>query len=163
MGAVSSAQLSGDGVPSDRVLVGDSFAAVIDGASWSGSSCYDGAWYAEVLRAALHERLAARPDDDLKKVLEYAIEDVVQRYALEPGGSPSATLAIARWTNATMQCLVLGDATVVAALADGSCHPLRDRRLSELPLKARAYCRDILTSGVGFGHEMRRALSKLTV
>ncbi|WP_066927231.1 hypothetical protein, partial [Streptomyces sp. NBRC 110611] len=47
--------------------------------------------------------------------------------------TPQATVVAARWSEDTVEYLVLSDSVLLLERADGSVHPVRDPRLDELP------------------------------
>ena len=109
---VDAATLKGDGSSNqDRYLVGDYYAAVFDGASAfpPEPSDRDGGWYARELAKAVQERMA--PSGDLRGVLKDALEDVLREHDLRADG-PSSTVALVRWDDVNLDCLVLGDSPI---------------------------------------------------
>jgi hypothetical protein len=53
-------------------------------------------------------------------------------YRLVPGAAPSTTVSIVRWTDVSIDVLVLGDSPVVGLTCDGRTHEVRDDRLSRV-------------------------------
>ncbi|MDQ0377792.1 protein phosphatase 2C domain-containing protein [Amycolatopsis thermophila] len=104
-----------DGQPrptEDHVVVLDHAVAVLDGATSLDPALPSGGWYAERLAARLARELTG--DDDLRTVLRRAIAGVADAEGLQPGRSPSSTVAILRWTADRVDSLVLADSPIVA-------------------------------------------------
>ncbi|MEU4802342.1 hypothetical protein [Actinosynnema sp. NPDC023587] len=104
-----------DGAPrptEDRIVVLENAVVLLDGATSPTPRARDGGWHSA--------RLAAQfgPADghlrgDLADELAAAIARLAAEHGLVPGDSPSSTAAIVRWTDETVDALVLADSPVV--------------------------------------------------
>jgi Protein phosphatase 2C len=131
--SIRTAARAGDGEPGeDRIFMALRAVIVLDGASQPLAPDRNGGWLAEQLGECVRLDLEARPDAELSDVVAAAIRTVADRYSLVPGESPSATLAIVRWSETTMDAYVLGDTPVIARTASGEMSELRDDRLSSV-------------------------------
>lgn len=139
----------------DHVLVLDNAVALLDGATSLRPELPSGGWYAERLAAELAHRLPGT--EDLADVLAASIRALCERHGLEPGHSPSSTVALLRWTDDTLHGLVLADSPIVA-FGPGGTRVLADERLAALPRGSGGY-RDRLRSGSGYGPEHLAALT----
>jgi len=115
----------------DHVAVLGNAVVVLDGATAPRPDLPSGGWYASLLVHSLSRALSAEPQADLAVLLAESIADVARREGLEPGRSPSSTVAIARWTDDTVDGLVLADSPIVAFGPSGA-DPLTDDRLVSL-------------------------------
>jgi hypothetical protein len=156
---ITTAHRDGSGGPSqDRVFVGTSAVAVLDGASQPEPSERDGGWLADQLGIELMHRLETTDDVDLADALRDAIAAVADHFELSPRQSPSTTVSIVRWSATTVDVLVLGGSPVVGRFRDGSLAVVRDDRLSQLDGR-QAYDKAIATGGFAAAHrEVWRAL-----
>lgn len=114
---------------------------VLDGASQPEPTPRDGGWLADAVGSRLHLGLTAAPDADLGHLLERSIGDVVAEHGLIPGRGPSATVAMVRWLDETLDVLVLGDSPVVLLTADRGVVEIRDDRLAAVAIAERAALR----------------------
>jgi len=155
------ATLKGDGSSNqDQYLVGDYYAAVFDGASAfpPEPSDRDGGWYARELAKAVQERMA--PSSDLRGVLKDALEDVLREHDLDADG-PSSTVALTRWDDVNLDCLVLGDSPIAVMHSNSHVDVMTDRRLSAIGAGKRRAYRQRLVAGGGFDSEHRELLRSL--
>jgi hypothetical protein len=144
--------------PSEDVVVVLPHAVVLlDGATSFDPALPSGGWYASRLAGELSGRLAGYPDTDLADLLAAAIKTVARDHELVPGRSPSSTVALLRWTDTTVEGLVLADSPIVVFTADGPSI-LADTRIASLP-RGSGY-RDRLSSGGGYGENHLMALRK---
>ncbi|MEV6908883.1 hypothetical protein [Amycolatopsis sp. NPDC051071] len=123
-----------DGSPrptEDHVAVLGNAVVVLDGATSPHPDLPPGGWYASLLVDSLSQALSAEPRADLAELLAGSIADVARQEGLEPGHSPSSTVAIARWTDETVDGLVLADSPIIAFGPSGA-DPLTDDRLVSL-------------------------------
>jgi hypothetical protein len=123
-----------DGAPrptEDRIVVLPNAVLLLDGATSPVPVERDGGWYSAVLAEALTAVVTARPHDDLADLLAEAVADLVDRYGLVPGDSPSSTVAMLRWGGETVDALVLADSPVVA-FGQAGVDVVADTRLAEL-------------------------------
>ncbi|WP_410664476.1 hypothetical protein [Amycolatopsis sp. lyj-84] len=123
-----------DGAPrptEDHVAVLDNAVVILDGATSPHPDLPPGGWYASLLVRSLSQALSAEPEADLAALLAGSIADVARREGLEPGHSPSSTVSIARWTDDTVDGLVLADSPIIAFGPSGA-DPLTDDRLATL-------------------------------
>jgi hypothetical protein len=155
------ATLRGDGTfNQDRYLIGDYYAAVLDGASAYPPlpEARDGGWYADLLAQAIqHAMTAAKP---LADVVREAIADVAAQEGLAPGASPSSTVSITRWSDASVECYLLGDSTIVVS-ARGGTEALSDQRLSQIATQQRDAYRARLSAGSGYDQRHKQLLSEI--
>lgn len=128
---------------------------VADGATSLRPDLPGGGWYAERLCAALASRLTAEPAGDLRVVLGAAIGAVAGEHGLVPGAAPSSTVAILRWSDSSVDGLVLADSPVVVATGRG-VEPLVDDRIGNR-VRPGGY-RKRLRAGGGFGADHVAAL-----
>ncbi|MFD7652957.1 protein phosphatase 2C domain-containing protein [Actinosynnema sp. NPDC059797] len=122
-----------DGLPrptEDRVVVLPDAVALLDGATSPTPRERDGGWHSRHLAAELAAELAAHPAD-LADALARAIERLARVHGLTPGDSPSSTVAILRWTDTSVDALVLADSPVVV-FTDRGFDVLADTRLRDL-------------------------------
>lgn len=143
----------------DRHLVLADAVAVLDGATNPDEPPgRDGGWYAERLVEALATRLAD-PSRDLADLLAEAISEVAERHGLRAGTvpSPSCTVTLLRWNEATVEGLVLADSPLlVRTVGDrGRVDVLHDTRLDTVIPQEEAELRALLGAGAGFGPQLR--------
>ncbi|MDN3355313.1 protein phosphatase 2C domain-containing protein [Actinomadura sp. DC4] len=128
-------------VNEDYVLAGPDWAVVLDGATAPAgvdSGCvHDVPWLVHRLAGALAGPLATGAAGSLQDVLAAAIETVRTAHAgtcdLANPDSPSSTVAMARWGEGRLECLVLADSPVLVRRTDGSVDLVEDDRLLHLP------------------------------
>lgn len=162
MRVVDAATIQGDGQANqDRYVVGDYYAAVLDGASaWPPQRAdRDGGWYAEQLGHAIEAAIGSQ--ESLRHVLAEAIQVVADAHGLEPGSSPSSTVALARWNGAHVECLLLGDSTIVVEHGPGEVEVMTDDVLGNVAPEIRASYRERLAAGRGYDAEHQRLLHDL--
>lgn len=140
----------------DRVVLLPNAVLLLDGATELRPEMRGGGWYAEQLSMELARRLTEAPDAALTDVLAAAITALADSHGLRPGASPSSTVAILRWTEDTVDGLVLADSPIVVYTVDGP-DPLTDDRLAALRPSGGGY-RDRLRGGGGFGADHAAAL-----
>lgn len=131
--------LAGEPRPTeDRVVVVDPVpghgqdagaVAVLDGATERRPGLPSGGWYAEQLGGHLRQALLRSADPEV--ALAYAIDAVAREHDLQPGTSPSSTVALACWTADTVEALVLADSPVVTFGPSG-LEVVADYRLAQL-------------------------------
>ncbi|MEV8443141.1 hypothetical protein AB0425_37655 [Actinosynnema sp. NPDC051121] len=118
-----------DGLPrptEDRVVLLPNAVVLLDGATSPTPRERDGGWHSRHLAAEL-----TRLDGDLADDLAGAIERLADRHGLVPGDSPSSTVSITRWTDTTVDVLVLADSPVVV-FTDTGVEVVADNRLRDL-------------------------------
>jgi hypothetical protein len=143
--------------PSEDVVVVLPHAVImLDGATTLRQGMRSGGWYAAELAGGLAGRLSAAPDIDLADVLAASIRALARDRGLEPGNSPSSTVALVRWDERAVEALVLGDSPVVTFARRGP-EVLSDTRLAEVPRTGPSY-RELLKSGGGYGENHEVAL-----
>lgn len=110
-------------------------AVLVDGAGIPGieSICRHGvAWYANRLGSSLLGHLASGPDRSLSALLADAIVQVTDSHRdtcdVANAISPSATVAVLRFSGDVVEYLVLGDSVVVLEIADAEPLVVTDRR-----------------------------------
>lgn len=131
---VRTAERSGspDKPSEDRIFTTDNAVIVLDGASQPEQTERNGGWLAEQLGSTLAARLGAHPAEDLAEALAWSIATVADTHGLMPGESPSTTVTIARWTDSTVNVLVLCDSPAIVVTTDGETHLLNDDRLARV-------------------------------
>lgn len=123
----------------DYVTAGPGWAVVLDGATAPPgveSGCvHDVAWLVSRLAAALTPRMITDPAP-LPDLLAAAIKEVRDAHSgtCDVGNpdSPSSTVALARYTDDTVECLVLADSPVLVRRRDGSIEVIEDDRIDHL-------------------------------
>ncbi|WP_407287905.1 hypothetical protein [Streptomyces sp. BP-8] len=99
-------------------------------------------WFTARLGGALLELSVSRRDMTLPEVLAAALsrtaEDHRDSCDLSHVRTPQATVVAARWSEDTVEHLVLSDSVLLLERVDGSVHPVLDPRLDELPPAVRA-------------------------
>lgn len=141
----------------DVVVVLPNGVVLLDGATSLDPDLPSGGWYASRLAGELSGRLAGYPDIDLADLLAAAIKTLARDHGLTPGRSPSSTVALLRWTDTTVEGLVLADSPIVAFTAEGPS-VLADTRIEKLPPGA-GY-RTQLSAGGGYGENHLVALRR---
>lgn len=127
---VVTAERAGSGRPSqDRIFTTSNTVIVLDGASHPTPTARDGGWIAEQIGRELRSRLATDPEADLQLAVAGAIAAVADTHKLRAGESPSTTVSIARWTEDTLDVLVLCDSPVIVIDRSDTVHEIRDDRL----------------------------------
>ncbi|HEV6953190.1 MAG TPA: protein phosphatase 2C domain-containing protein [Promicromonospora sp.] len=150
------ATLAGKTNNQDRYVIGDNFAAVLDGAtSFAGDRSHDPGWYAEQLAHALDETVPR--GEPLADAVAEAIRTVRDANELTPATTPTSTVALARWSDDQVETYVLGDSYVVVLHDDGSETVHTDDRLDEIATAERITYRSRLVDGHGYD-EAHRAL-----
>lgn len=94
-------------------------------------------WFTARLGGAMLELSVSHRDMTLPEVLSAAISRTADIHRdtcdLSHARTPQATVVAARWSGVAVEYLVLSDAVLLLERADGSVHPVLDRRLDELP------------------------------
>ena len=118
-----------DGLPrptEDRVVRLPNAVVLLDGATSPTPRERDGGWHSRHLAEEL-----TGLDHDLADDLAEAIARLAAKHRLTPGDSPSSTVAITRWTDTTVDVLVLADSPVVV-FTDTGAEVVADNRLRDL-------------------------------
>jgi hypothetical protein len=147
------ATLAGASRNQDRYVTGDGFAAVLDGAtSVAGDRSHDPGWYAEQLAGAIGKTVPQ--GGSLAGAVEEAIRAVRDIHGLTPETTPTSTVALARWSDDTVETYMLGDSYGVVLYADGTEAVHTDDRLDTVAADERAAYRKRLAEGHGYddGH-----------
>ncbi|GAA3460864.1 protein phosphatase 2C domain-containing protein [Saccharothrix longispora] len=121
-----------DGLPrptEDRVVVLPNAVVLLDGATSPTPRERDGGWHSRHLAEQLGGTGGLH--GDLADDLAAAITRLRDEHGLVPGAAPSSTVAVARWTDTTVDVLVLADSPVVVFTDDGA-HVVADTRLRDL-------------------------------
>lgn len=154
------ATLAGASRNQDRYVTGDGFAAVLDGAtSVAGDRSHDPGWYAEQLASAIEKTVPQ--GGSLVGTVEEAIRDVRDTHGLTPDTTPTSTVALARWSDDTVETYMLGDSYGVILYADGTEAVHTDDRLDTVAADERAAYRKRLTEGHGYDDGHRALLLDL--
>lgn len=149
--------LDGQVRPSEDVVVVLANAVlVLDGATTLLPGRRSGGWYATLLAGQIAGRLTGYPDMDLADLLAAAIQALAREQGLVPGDAPASTVAMVRWSDESIEGLVLGDSPIVAVAGDGP-RVLADERLATLPRTGPGY-RSRLRAGGGYGDDHVAAL-----
>ncbi|MEU5365574.1 protein phosphatase 2C domain-containing protein [Streptomyces sp. NPDC005925] len=118
---------------------------VLDGVTppATGTGCLHSVpWYTARLGGALAELTVSLPDVPLVEVLARAIARTANAHQatcdLSHPRTPQATVAVARWSPASVDYLVLSDSALLAEAPDGTVTALLDDRLARLPRSALA-------------------------
>jgi serine/threonine protein phosphatase PrpC len=157
---VYSATLAGGTNNQDRYVVGDDFAAVLDGAtSVAGDRSHDPGWYAEQLARAIADEVPRGVS--LADAVAAAIRTVRDAHGLTPKSTPTSTIAIARWSADIVETYVLGDSYAVVLHPDGTETVHSDDRLDAVAVKERTAYRDRLAAGHGYDEGHRGLLLEL--
>ncbi|MGD3105718.1 hypothetical protein [Streptomyces sp. YGL11-2] len=94
-------------------------------------------WFTARLGGAMLELSVSHRDMTLTEVLAAAISRTAENHRdtcdLSHPRTPQATVVAARWSDRTVDHLVLSDSVLLLEKADGSVHPVQDTRLGELP------------------------------
>ncbi|MEV0891448.1 protein phosphatase 2C domain-containing protein [Promicromonospora sp. NPDC050262] len=154
------ATLAGGTNNQDRCVIGDGFAAVLDGAtSVAGDRSHDPGWYAEQLAQAIAETVPQ--GGTLADAITESIRAVRDTHHLTPATTPTSTVALARWSDEVVETYVLGDSYVVVLQADGTETVHTDDRLDEVATAERAAYRRRLLDGHGYDDGHRTHLLEL--
>ncbi|WP_370414873.1 hypothetical protein [Streptomyces fradiae] len=98
-------------------------------------------WFTARLGGALTELSASRRDLTLSGILSLAIRRTADAHRntcdLSHVRTPQATVAMARWDEATVEHLVLSDAALLLAAPDGAVRAVLDDRLDRVPEEVR--------------------------
>lgn len=156
MYTVTSAQLPEPPEGADRIFVAPNAVIVLDGASAFASGSADASKYVDTLGEHLRAAIVGYPKADLSDLLAQAIESTADALSLRPGHSPTSTVASARWSESTVDLLVLGDSQI--ATPHGL---LRDDRLDTIASAERTAYRDRLRAGHGYDDRHRDLLAQL--
>ncbi|MDR7383607.1 protein phosphatase 2C domain-containing protein [Promicromonospora iranensis] len=158
--SIRAASLAGGPNNQDRYVVGDGFAAVLDGAtSVAGDRSHDPGWYAERLGQALSETVPR--GEPLADAVAGAIRTVRDAHGLTPDTSPTSTVAIARWSDDVVETYTLGDSYVVVLRAGSVETVYTDDRLDAVGADERAAYRARLAAGHGYDVGHREVLLAL--
>ncbi|MGW2093266.1 protein phosphatase 2C domain-containing protein [Promicromonospora sukumoe] len=154
------ATLAGSTNNQDRYVIGDQFAAVLDGAtSVAGDRSHDPGWYAEQLARSIEE--AVPRGEPLADVVAAAIRTVRDAHGLTSATTPTSTVALARWSDELVETYVLGDSFAVVIHADGSEAIHTDDRLDDVATAERAAYRSRLADSHGYDDGHRALLLDL--
>lgn len=157
---IHAATLAGASNNQDRYIVGDGFAAVLDGAtSVAGDRSHDPGWYAEQLAQAIGAAL--RQDGPLSDAVTGALRTVRDIHGLAPATTPTSTIALARWSDKVVETYALGDSYAVVLRSEGTEIIHTDRRLDDVAKEERAAYRKRLAAGHGYDSRHRELLIKL--
>jgi hypothetical protein len=121
------------GPPQDRVFVGSSSVAVLDGASTNHD--------ADNLGIALMRQLETVVDIDLAEAVSTAVKVVAP--------AASTSVSVVRWSATDVDVMAVGSIPVVARRRDGSVHMIRDDQVT-WPVEQVEYAL-ILTDGAAVG------------
>lgn len=163
MPVVETAERAGSVQSEDLVLTLPHAVVVLDGATSVELGRGSGGWYASVLGGELMRQISS-PDasPDLRQVLAASIANVAATHSLLPGRSPSAALAIMRWTADVVEGLVLCDVILAVQTLDGAAEVLQDSRLDQLDHPERAAYLEAIRAGTPFDQERLRVMQAFT-
>lgn len=140
----------------DRIFVTSSAVVMLDGATAFVPVPVTPDQYVDALGGHLVQTLTAQPAIPLTAALADAIEQTAQDLELQPGRSPSSTVAIVRQCGESVDYLVLGDTQIVTPAAK-----YVDDRIAEVATPARARYRERLAHGGGYDQRHRDLLRDL--
>ncbi|WP_155056868.1 protein phosphatase 2C domain-containing protein [Streptomyces blattellae] len=113
---------------------------VLDGVTppKDGTGCLHSVpWYTARLGGALTELTVSLPDVPLTEALSRAITRTAESHAqtcdLSHPRTPQATVVLTRWSQETVEYLVLSDSALLVESTDGTVTALLDDRLARLP------------------------------
>ncbi|WP_181807725.1 protein phosphatase 2C domain-containing protein [Streptomyces shenzhenensis] len=113
---------------------------VLDGVTppRGGTGCLHSVpWFTARLGGALTELTVSRGDLTLREVLERAIGRTADAHAdtcdLSHPRTPQATVVLSRWSEDTVEFLVLSDSALLLRSPDGTVTPVLDDRLDRVP------------------------------
>ncbi|WP_369225388.1 protein phosphatase 2C domain-containing protein [Streptomyces sp. R39] len=113
---------------------------VLDGVTppRGGTGCLHSVpWFTARLGGALTELTVSRGDLTLREVLERAIGRTADAHAdtcdLSHPRTPQATVVLSRWSEETVEFLVLSDSALLLRAPDGTVTPVLDDRLDRVP------------------------------
>lgn len=122
----------------DAAVSGSDVVVVVDGAGLPAdlrAGCHHSvAWFASTVARVLHTHLVSRASS-MKTALATTIEEVRDSHAATcdlDRGSPSATVAAWRISDNQLEHLVLCDASILLAHADGQVRDIADDRLARV-------------------------------
>jgi hypothetical protein len=107
----------------------DNAVILLDGATQPIALERSGGWYADQLGSRIADNLVFRLTLDLTNILEQSLVDLIETHDLHPGHAPSSTVAIARWTDTSLDMLVLCDSPIIIKQLSGDITTLHDDRL----------------------------------
>lgn len=154
------AQLAGGDHNADRAIVGNHFAIVLDGATAFLPVDVDPGTYADTLGQAIANQLDDNPAADLPDVVRAGIAHTAARLDLEPGQSPSSTVAILRANGDGADLYVLGDSPIHYG-TETHAATLTDARLAQVAPAERHQYVSRLRAGHGYDQRHRDALARL--
>lgn len=140
----------------DRIFITPSAVIVLDGATAFVPIPVTPDQYVDTLGRHLVETLTALPNLGLTAALTRAIEQTAQHLELQPGRSPSSTVAIMRQHGQSVEYLVLGDTQIVTPAGI-----LIDDRIAEVATMERSRYRERLANGGGYDQIHRDQLRDL--
>lgn len=140
----------------DRIFVTPSAVIMLDGATAFVSVPVTPDRYVDALGGYLIQTLTTQPAVELTAALAGAIERTAQDFGLQPGRSPSSTVAIVRQCGLRAEYLVLGDTQIVTPAAI-----FLDDRIAEVATNERARYRERLANGGGYDQTHRDHLRSL--
>ncbi|BFO15243.1 hypothetical protein SHKM778_16310 [Streptomyces sp. KM77-8] len=115
---------------------------VLDGVTppRNGGGCLHSVpWFTARLGGALTELTVSHPDVPLAELLSRAIARTAESHAstcdLSHPRTPQATVALARWSPASVEYLVLSDSALLVESPDGTVTALLDDRLDRIPIR----------------------------
>lgn len=153
---------AGEGPGQDRCFTDDSLVVVLDGASaYDPSVSPDASEYVDTLGPLLMGAITGTPGIDLRDALAEAIRQTADKLALIPGKGPSSTVSIVRWSDETVDVLVLGDSPVVVQFTDGSEETIVQHPMDHIAPDLRRLYRERLSAGHGYDEEHRRTLAEI--
>ncbi|MGW7421056.1 protein phosphatase 2C domain-containing protein [Streptomyces sp. NPDC054813] len=113
---------------------------VLDGVTppEDGTGCLHSVpWFTARLGGALTELTVSARDLTLREILEQAIRRTADAHGdtcdLSHPRTPQATVVVARWSEETLEYLVLSDSALLLRSPDGAVTPVLDDRLDRVP------------------------------
>lgn len=147
------------GTGEDRALVFANGVIVLDGATAHHPGIPKASGYVDTLGPELSSRLD--PGLDTRVAVAEAIRATAAKLHLQPGTSPSSTVAVVCVGSDTVEALLLGDSSVIVGTRDGNFEVHSDDRLHKLSEPLSDRYRRRLAAGSGYDRKHHELLHEL--